>query len=164
MSSSRTITSLQDLQAASPPVLHLGLRPSREAPSRTAPATQGILQRIQQFLTAGEHLDLEQSADPAVTAANQKKVDAIFQGFKAQLDAQCDTVKAELATLTPQQQEDVLSFWSVATEWFSTVLSWMQKTFQQVLDKIRDGFKVVKEALKDFFQQAAEAFKAIFGN
>lgn len=93
---------------------------------------------------------------------NKRKVEKLFNDMRGKLNKQEDEVKKSMDTLTPEQQEEVITFWTAFSTFFDDLMNWLSRMFNFVMDKIRAGFRIVKEVLKSMFKTFADCLKMIF--
>lgn len=123
---------------------------------------QEIKALYQRLFEVKEELKLEANADAATTARNQARLDEIFDDITRKTEEMRRNAKAQLHTMTPQQQEDVITYWSSVGGFLKEVLNWLQRAFDYVLEKIREGFRIVKEGVQYLFNTLADLFRGIF--
>jgi len=113
-------------------------------------------------LKAEAELVLDTEPTKEATERNKQKLKDVFASMRDKLDKQQEEVLKQFDGLTPQQQEDIITFWGAVNEFFHDVFEWLQNIFNYVLEKIRAGFRVVKDAVKGVFKTIFEFFKIIF--
>jgi len=167
--SSRTTTETQwgdDVQ----PVLRLRLtqRASELASSKpTSARSKGMLEETKKNLSemfSKERVvaDLEVNASDAATKRNKEKINAYRAKAHKHVDDTYDTAIKSLDVMSPQQQEEVVTFWGKATEFLEEIFSWLEEMFLNVVEKIRQGFKLVKDAVSSIFKTVSGWLKSIF--
>lgn len=114
------------------------------------------------FTGAQRDANLDEENSEAARQRNAAKLDAIFDDIVAQINAARYDVQASLQNLTPEQQEDVVTFWGSAQFFFMNIVRWMQDMFQKILDKIRQGWRLVKEVVVEIFTIVEEWLGLIF--
>jgi len=154
---SRTITTVEELKHKSAPILTLRLRQPQPGQASKSQSNWAWLQSF--FTATSNNLELEQSPDEAATQRNSAKIDKIFDGVQDTINKQRDTVKEEMKSMTPEQQEEVITYWHNVQEFLSEVLDWLKEMFQIVLQKIREGYRIEKQALNNIFKTVLDAFK-----
>ncbi len=92
----------------------------------------------------------------------QAKVRAKVDKMKQDLDSVADEVCREMKGMTASQQNEVVTFWSLASDFFADVISWMSKMFQNALEVIKAGFRLAKDLLVGIFNTVKGYLKEIF--
>ncbi len=149
------------------PVLRLKLTNKAESLASKKPAEPNFIWKAKNFAEnmfgrAEADLDLDTEPTTEATERNKQKLKEIFDSMRNKLDKQQEEVLKQFDGLTPQQQEDLLTFWGAVHEFFIDIFQWLKDVFNFVMDKIRAGFRIVKDAVKGVFKTIFEFFKIIF--
>ncbi|XP_021959445.1 uncharacterized protein LOC110855325 [Folsomia candida] len=106
--------------------------------------------------------ELEGPATEEETERNMKKLRARFEKMREALNAHETSAIREMRHLSRVQQEEVLTFWELASSLFMDVLTWLQTAFLEVLAKIKQGCRIVKRVLVDIFKTVRDLLKKVF--
>jgi len=150
--------------------LHIILREKAESLASRKPGQAQWLEilakiwnSIENCVTRGDNtLNLEVGPDPEITKRNKQKIDELFDSMINKLLAQKEGVKNEMDNLSPEQQEDIVSYWAEVNMFMMDVFNWMKKAFLFILTKIREGFRLVKETVRCVFKTINDLLKMIF--
>lgn len=111
-------------------------------------ARQGFVSRFMaMFEKEKSNANLEVGTGDDVVRRNQAKIDQIFDRMQKKLDEQRQVAKDELTTLSPEEQEDVVTFWSSVGGFFTDLMNWLKNMFQNVMEKIRQGWRLIKDLI-----------------
>ncbi|KAG8174768.1 hypothetical protein JTE90_008564 [Oedothorax gibbosus] len=166
MATPTQVVTLQDLNDVVP-TLRLRLEAQSSSLASQRPPNRGVVERFSNFFenmfaNAEEGIAFEHVPSAEATERNLRKIDAFFDKMEEKVRQQREVVKRELPTMTPYQQEQVLTFWKAVSEFIDDVFNWLKTLFKYVMDKIRQGFKIVKDAVKGLFSWIMECFKKVF--
>jgi hypothetical protein len=166
MTTSRQSLTVQELNEAMP-TLRLKLTNKAESLASKKPAQPGFIEKARHFaenMFGRAEADIVLDTEPTIEATerNKQKLKEMFASMRNKLDKQQEEVLKQFDGLTPQQQEDILTFWGAVNEFFNDIFDWLKNIFNYVMDKIRLGFRIVKDAVKGVFNTIFEFFKMIF--
>lgn len=126
-------------------------------------SVEKIVTWMQNLVTKAEDaIGLEYGSDATKTEKNKEKLKQYFKKMRDHMDAQENELLVEMDTMSPEEQEQTLLFWKVATKFVTDVIDWVKKTFDYVFEKIKAGYKLVKEAVQGFFKSVLDLFKSVF--
>jgi len=119
------------------------------------------------FKKAEEELSsLDPPCDPEVLKHNQERMEKIFQNLEKtivnDLRKKRDKAINEMATLTQEQQEDLITFWGGMAKVLKEVFKWIGRMFDRMVDLLRQGWRLIKETTKKFFDSVISFFKNLF--
>lgn len=166
-SSRQSFTTLDDLENSSFPTLRLRLIDDARALELSRPQHSTFVEDLGRKYTnlmrrARGSANFEEDSSESGRKRNEAKLDAIFNDMLKEVEKSRNDAKESLRNLTPEQQEDVVTFWALATNFFADVMKWMQNIFQAVLEKIRQGYRLVKKVVKDIFDTIGKWLDLIF--
>lgn len=150
------------------PTLRLTLTDEATALGASRPRTDtNFARRVHQkfknaFTSARNDANLETEDSEAARARNKVKLAEIFKKLHKELDEVEKEAIESLNGLTPEQQEDVVTFWGAAHTFFRKVFRWLQEMFQKVMDKIRQGLRIVKSVIEEIFETVGNWLRQIF--
>ena len=97
---------------------------------------------------------------------NQEKITKIFDKLRADLlknlEARQSKVMEQMATMSADQQEAVIAFWTEMSQLFTEILEWIGRMFDRMVVMIRSGHRLDKKANSEFFQSIVDHFKRMF--
>lgn len=169
MASSRQVfTTLADLESSgSSSTLRLRLTDDARVLGSSKPQQSTFVDDLRRkfnkvFDGANGSVNLEEDSSEAARKRNEARLDAIFNDMVKDIEKTRNDVKKSLRNLTPEQQNDVVTFWALAQNFIADVMQWMQNMFQIVLEKIRQGYRLVKKVVKDIFDSIVGWLGQIF--
>ncbi|KAG4069630.1 hypothetical protein HA402_014653 [Bradysia odoriphaga] len=168
MASSRLVfTTLDDLECSSYPTLRLRLTDDARVLGSQRPQQPTFIDDLRRKYSnlmqqAKGSVHFEENSSESARKINEAKLDAIFNDMVKDIEKTRSDAKKSLQNLSATQQEDVLTFWSLAQTFFADVMKWMQTMFQTVLEKIRQGFRLAKKIVKELFDTIGRWLDVIF--
>lgn len=165
-SSIHVFTTIDDLESSFP-TLRLRLIEDARVLGSTRPHQPTFIADLRRKYTNLIHgvkgsVNFEEDSSESARKTNEARLDAVFNEMAKEIEKARKDAKDSLRNLTPEQQEDVITFWTLAQSFFADVMKWMQKMFQNVVEKIRLGYRLVKEVVKDIFDTIGEWLDQIF--
>ena len=88
---------------------------------------------LTQWVGKAEEGIAESAASPECTKRNRERIEKSFNEVQGSLTDLKNATISALGNLTPQQQEEVVTFWNKAGSFLRGVLDWMRDIFTFVL-------------------------------
>lgn len=105
------------------------------------------------------------SSDPDALKKNRAKLDKIFErikdDFNKKLQEKKEDASKAMEHMTPDQQEQLLTFWGGLREVFKAFMDWIDRTLTNLIDMLKKGWTLVKETTKAFFKTIIDWFKSL---
>ena len=98
----------------------------------------------------------------ATTEENIRKIKARTNIVHLAINQAQDKVIDEMKKLNGKEQEEVVKFWSSASEFFTKIVEWIWSSILKVLQKIYEGITYVVGKVKEVFAGVWSAIKSIF--
>ena len=67
-----------------------------------------------------------------------------------------------MVNLTPEQQEDMITFWGAMGNVLAEVFKWMGRMFDKLVDMLKKGWRLIKETTKKLFDSVISFFRNLF--
>ena len=104
--------------------------------------------------------------DPEALRRNQERMDKIFENLEKtiinDLRKKKEKAKREMVNLTPEQQEDMITFWGAMGNVLAEVFKWMGRMFDKLVDMLKKGWRLIKETTKKLFDSVISFFRNLF--
>eukprot|EP00112_Aurelia_sp_Birch-Aquarium-sp1_P004527 Seg15127.1 transcript_id=Seg15127.1/GoldUCD/mRNA.D3Y31 product="hypothetical protein" protein_id=Seg15127.1/GoldUCD/D3Y31 len=161
MSSTTSVITIKDL--GSDPIPTMLLRQPKVPGGSESSAWSKPMDTISSWFTKAKgDVHLEEGVNPEITRRNQAKIDKMFDGMIKDMNQQREKVKTDLEKLTPEEQEQVLTFWGGVHEFMGKLLGWLKSMFNKVLEKIKQGWQLIKDTVKSIFNTVFDAITNAF--
>ena len=160
MSSRTSVITIKDL--GSDPIPTMRLTQPKVEGSESSAWSNPIDTMSKWFTKAKSDVHLEEGVNPEITKRNQAKIDKMFDGMIKEMNQQREKVKNDLEKLTPEEQEQVLTFWGGVQEFLGKLLGWLKGMFDKVLEKIKQGWQLIKDTVKSIFNTVFDAITNAF--
>lgn len=112
-----------------------------------------------------ELLELNEAADPEVTRRNQERlkkiVDSLKENLNHRLDLEFQASCTAMEGMSPEQQEDLLTFWDGLKKVFTAFLDWIGRMLNNLVKMVQAGWKLVKKTVKQLFQVIVDWFQQL---
>jgi len=160
-------TTIVELEHGTLPTLRLKLTNRAQELHSSKPSETGMMQKLRKkllalFQKAESETQLEEESSKQAAERNKQKLKNVFDSVKAKIDEKFDATMNEMDSLTPAQQEEVITFWVSASDFFTEVFNWLREMFSKVLDKIKEGWRLSKEAVRDLFRTVLDWLNLVF--
>lgn len=106
--------------------------------------------------------DMEEENSESAFRRNEARLNSIFDGMQDEVNNARTEAIQSMRSLPPQQQDDVVTFWASAKNFFKNIMNWMRNMFRKILEKLRQGWRLIKQAVKDIFATIEGWFSDIF--
>jgi hypothetical protein len=98
------------------------------------------------------------------TIENQMKIDKIFDELVKLLNEQREIAKKSLQGMTPEQQNQVVSYWREAGQFLKELFQWLNRMFDEIVEKIKQGHTIKQKKVQEFFDLVFANFTSIFNS
>ncbi len=114
------------------------------------------------LFSSARDISLEIDRTKEAKERNQKKVDEIFDLMRQKVNKQEDEVKNFLDKMSPEQQEDALSFWSEVEPFVLEIIQWLMDVYVYMISRISVGCSIEQGAINDLYDIVIGWYVKIF--
>ncbi len=117
---------------------------------------------FQQIVADAQPAGLQDSSSPEATKENKRKLEVYFNTMKSAVEDQRKKTLDELDDMSPEQQDEAVSFWMGFTSFFKSLMTWIKNKFNEVVQKIKQGFRWAYNRMKNIYGKASDLLHRIF--
>lgn len=85
-----------------------------------------------------------------------------FKKLNSKIDDIQEKVLKEVESLPPEQQESVVTFWEISSEFLTKLFDWISIKFKKLVKLIKQGLSYMVNKIEQFFSTAVSWIKNAF--